>query len=161
MGIGPAHRNGKTQDTKEGEGRGRTVGGGKGQPSDVTTEIKSNANTKLHYPSHTLANPLSPCSLHSFYTFPSSPHDSSLSFVSPSPRLSCASSPFLRRHPFPLSSLPTMPLFPSSDHHHHHHLLPPPHLTYPWRITPLPFVLYGAGTANRRATESVACYIRA
>lgn len=66
---------------------------GKGsRGSDVTTEIKSNANTKLHYPSHTLAN-LSPFSHHSFYIFLISPLSlsrgtpSSLSFVSPSPFL--------------------------------------------------------------------------
>lgn len=55
--------------------------GGEGEEgwrgSDVTTEIKSNANTKLHYPSRTLADPSS---------LPSCSHSTRVPRLPPSPQ---------------------------------------------------------------------------
>lgn len=48
-----------------------------------------------------------------------------------------------------------MLLFPSLEPPSYRLRISPPDLTYPWGITPLQFVLYGAAPANRRATESV------
>lgn len=153
----------KTRRKEKAGGGGRTAGEGKGsRGSDVTTEIKSNANTKLHYPSHTLANPLSFLAPFVLYLSRFAPRFLSIfRFAFSSPFLCLLSLSSFRSLPTYDATIPFVGPPPPSPHHHHHHLLPPPHLTYPWGITPLPFVLYGAGTANRRATESVACYTRA
>lgn len=152
-----------------GRGRAVTLEGKGSRGSDVTTEIKSNANTKLHYPSHTLAN-LSPFSLHSFYTFLISPLSFSLprafssifrfvafSFSCVSSPSSPSPSPF--HPPLFLSVSRFARLFRRCSSLDSNHPLPyrlrisPPDLTYPWGIAPFA-VLYGAAPANRRATES-------
>lgn len=132
----------KKRRTRSGEGKGRRA-------SDVTAEIKSNANTKLHYPSHTLAS-LSPFSLHSFYTvllrplslsltlslFPCLSHPRILSFICPSQllTLSFLSTLFVGAfHRLPRRSLPF--LEPPACRLR----ISPPNLTYPRGITPLPF----------------------
>lgn len=58
--------------------------------SDVTTEIKSNANTKLHYPSRTLTDPssLPSCSHTPLPPSPGTPARPFLPVLSPSLRFS-------------------------------------------------------------------------
>lgn len=66
-----------------------------------------------------------------------------------------SSFPSLSRSCFLVSLFATMLLFPSLESPSYRLRISPPDLTYPWGITPLQFVLYGAAPANRRATESI------
>lgn len=66
-----------------------------------------------------------------------------------------SSFPSLSRSCLLLSLFTAMLLFPSLEPPSYRLRISPPDLTYPWGITPLQFVLYGAAPANRRATESV------
>lgn len=129
----------KTRRKEKAGGGGRTAGEGKGsRGSDVTTEIKSNANTKLHYPSHTLANPLSFLAPFVLYLSRFAPRFLSIfRFAFSSPFLCLLS--LSTAIPFPPFAryLPTMPLFPSSDHHHHHHTTTTT-IFYRLRISPIP-----------------------
>lgn len=120
----------------EGGGGGRRGGGGEGwRGSDVTTEIKSNANTKLHYPSRTLADPssLPSCS----HTLPGPATRPFLPVLSPSLRFSLvpfASSPLCLLLLPPTRSLPPSlesgaPSLPASTSHL-------TDLTHPRGITP-------------------------
>lgn len=141
-----------------GDGGWRRGGRESWRGSDVTTEIKSNANTKLHYPSRTLADP---SSLRLALTLPpGTPSRPFLPVLSPSLRFS---------HPPPLipPHLSRSSLFP--------HEIPPAvprvwcafspastsHLTdliHPQRITPSSAApaVSAAPPANLGETETIA-----
>lgn len=78
MSIGPAHRNGKTQDTKEGEGGRKRQNG---RRRERAAEVATSPRKSRVMPTRNCTTPrtplptLSPSSLHSFYTFPVSPHE--------------------------------------------------------------------------------------
>lgn len=122
MGLEAAEGGGeKEEEGSDGEEEGGWEGEG-WRGSDVTTEIKSNANTKLHYPSRTLTDPSS---------FPSCSHTPWHATPSVSPG-SFTVPPFLSSSPLPRptrshrptheSGAPSLPPPPESPHRSH----PPP-----------------------------------
>lgn len=140
----------------EGGGGGWRGGGGEGwRGSDVTTEIKSNANTKLHYPSRTLADPssLPSCS----HTLPGPATRPFLPVLSPSLRFSLvpfASSPLCLPPQIPPSVPGVWCAFSSRLHESPHRSHPPPG-NNPLVERP-PVRVSAAPPANLGETETIA-----